>query len=95
MEDIKCQESEKLMVWLGLIDATIIGPYFFEGNVTAESYLHMLQTFMIPNIHNLVPASTQRKMWFMQNGAPPHFGTTVRKFLDTQFPAKWIGSIRG
>ena len=47
MEDIKCQESEKHMVRLGLIDTTIIGPYFFEVN--AVSYTHLT----LPTIYSV------------------------------------------
>ncbi|GBN34600.1 hypothetical protein AVEN_230528-1 [Araneus ventricosus] len=28
---------------------------------------------------------------FQQNGAPPHYGSIVREFLDTTFPQRWIG----
>ncbi|GBM37729.1 hypothetical protein AVEN_161337-1 [Araneus ventricosus] len=29
---------------------------------------------------------------FQQDGAPPHYGNTVREFLDTTFPkGEWIG----
>ena len=27
----------------------------------------------------------------MQNGAPPHFATVVREYLDETFPERWIG----
>ncbi|GBN62759.1 hypothetical protein AVEN_149503-1 [Araneus ventricosus] len=28
---------------------------------------------------------------FQQGGAPPHYGNTVREFLVTTFPQRWIG----
>jgi hypothetical protein len=30
-------------------------------------------------------------MWFMHDGAPPHFSIRVREFLDNMYPAWWIG----
>jgi hypothetical protein len=30
-------------------------------------------------------------IWFQQNGAPPHYGVNVRRFLDNQFERRWIG----
>ena len=28
---------------------------------------------------------------FQQDGAPPHWGSHVRRFLDATFPNRWIG----
>ena len=28
---------------------------------------------------------------FQQDGAPPHWGSRVRRFLDATFPNRWIG----
>ncbi|GBM09709.1 hypothetical protein AVEN_186414-1 [Araneus ventricosus] len=30
-------------------------------------------------------------MMFQQDGAPPHWGSLVRNFLDETFPDRWIG----
>ena len=30
-------------------------------------------------------------MCFLEDGAPPHFATSARKWLDEHFPWKWIG----
>ena len=30
-------------------------------------------------------------MYFMQDGAPPHYATPVRTFLDQTFPSRWLG----
>ena len=43
----------------------------------------------------IVPALKQRpdfnKLYFRQDGAPPHYATAVRNLLDETFPDKWIG----
>ncbi|KAJ8943679.1 hypothetical protein NQ318_015167 [Aromia moschata] len=30
-------------------------------------------------------------MYFMHDGAPPHFARIVREYLNEQFPGRWIG----
>ena len=32
-----------------------------------------------------------RRIIFQQDGAPPHYETEVRKWLNEKFPGKWIG----
>ena len=68
----------------------IIGPYFFDGNVTQESYLGMLQSYLEGFLNNL-PQPQRSSMFFQQDGAPPHFATIVRNYLHEQFPGRWIG----
>jgi len=33
-------------------------------------------------------------MWFMHDGAPPHFSRTAHQYLNDHFPGKWIGRNR-
>ena len=47
MEATKEQGCPKLMVWCGIWDSKIIGPFFFDVSVNGENYLHMLQYEMI------------------------------------------------
>lgn len=30
------------------------------------------------------------KVWYQQDGAPPHYGRAVRDYLDETFPNRWI-----
>jgi hypothetical protein len=52
-----------------------------------DNWLEMLGDEMVPE---LVLIGEQPK-WFMQDGAPPHYATTVRHWLDDMFPHRWIG----
>ena len=82
--------SEKVIVWAAMSHRGVIGPFFFDGNVTGESYLAMLQNFLWPQLANLPDVD---QLHFMQDGAPPHFGLSVRKLLDDTFGAnRLIGS---
>jgi hypothetical protein len=78
------------MVWCGIHNKKIIGPYFFESTVTAASYMRCLQTLLIPYLENL-PLSILRDIFFQQDGAPAHFATSVRTMLDQNLPNRWIG----
>jgi hypothetical protein len=67
----------------------IIGSFFIEPTVTANIYLDMLEQFAVPQ---LLPQ--QPNVIFQQDGAPPHWSSDVRDFLDRTFPKRWIGPTR-
>ncbi|GBN80779.1 hypothetical protein AVEN_256342-1 [Araneus ventricosus] len=64
-----------------------IGPFFFtEKSITANGYLDLLQLFIALQLEEFQPW-----IMFQQDGAPPHWGSLVRDFLDETFPDRWIG----
>lgn len=77
-------------VWAGIIDKHIIGPYFFSTTLNGNTYLNFLRN-ELNSLMDSVPLSTRRDMWFQQDGAPPHFATSVRTWLNNSFPRRWIG----
>ena len=81
------RSSPKVNVWCGAMFDQIIGPVFFESqSVTASNYLDILKSYVVPQLDSLQPT-----VIFQQDGAPPHWGLTVRKFLNDKFPDLWIG----
>lgn len=78
----------KVMVWAGIIDEEIIGPYFFDNTVNVNTYLEMLQSYLLPELErrNLNVADTI----FMQDGAPAHYALAVRQWCNNHF-RQWIG----
>ena len=80
--------APKVVVWCGLWAGGIVGPFFFEGTVTGENYLKMLKEWFIPRVQN---HENFNAMFFMQDGAPPHFSREVRAWLHDTFPGHWIG----
>jgi len=48
--------------------------------------MDMLQLRAVPHLEEFQP-------WiiFQQDGAPPHWGSHVRRFLEATFPNRWIG----
>ena len=80
--------SPRTTVWAAIWDGGIIGPIFFDTNVNGDNYLHMLQSDFWPTFSSL-PNNNQ--FFFMQDGAPPHWSTIVRDWLNEKLPNRWIG----
>lgn len=96
MQEYHTQRPQKTNVWAGIVRNTIIGPYFFDENLTGALYLDFLQNTLIPDLIQLfpdiqIPTNVDRRIWFQQDGAPPHYAVAVRNFLNTTFPQRWIG----
>ena len=54
-----------MIVWVGIIsDNTIIGLYFFNGNVNGQSYVNVINTDTVPHLHARYGQG--------RNGAVPH-----------------------
>lgn len=76
--------SVGVTVWCGLTSSGIIGPYFFDDFVNAQTYLTMLEEFVWPRI-------IRKRLYFQQDGAPAHYANIVRDWLDTKLAGRWIG----
>lgn len=75
--------SPGISVWGGIRSTGVLGPYFFDGTINSQLYLDMVRDYAVPQL------DTDNDIW-MQDGAPPHYGTIVRDFLDETFEM-WIG----
>lgn len=84
------QHELKLNVWCGIFRDNLIGPFELPVNFNGNSYLEFLQNTLFDELEQL-PLNQRRSMWFMQDGAPPHFPLAVRNYLNNQFPHRWIG----
>lgn len=81
-------QAEGVTVWAGLSSQGVIGPYFFDGTVTSQNYMEMLSDYFYPLFCDL---PNSESFFFMHDGAPAHYGSIVRDWLDENFPARWIG----
>lgn len=84
------QNRWSLNVWGGVVDHFLIGPYFFEGNVTGEVYLDFLQNHL-PQLLAHIPNEIRERMWFLHDGAPVHFTRPIINFLNETYNQQWIG----
>ena len=75
------QNKAGVMVWVGLIKDHIIGPFFFNGKVTGDLYLQLLQTRVLPSLQAIM-ADDVDFVIFQQDGASPHYSTKAREWLD-------------
>ena len=71
--DANDQSAERIMVWGGFFGNSVLGPYFFDGNVNGDSYRAMLDNFVWPAVQNNVNGETI----FMHDGAPSHLGANT------------------
>lgn len=84
------QHKFSINVWAGIIGDFLIGPFLLPNRLTGPLYRDFLEN-SLPELLEDVPLEIRRHMWFMHDGAPPHFSITARQFLNEQFPARWIG----
>lgn len=87
---IKKQGRETVNVWCGILNNKIIGPYFFEGNMNGEKYLHLLENFLIPALDN-IPLNVRRNIIFQHDGALYHNNVRVTGLLNQHF-VEFIGN---
>ena len=77
-----------ITVWAGICSDGLIGPFFFDGTVKAQSYLEILQQQFLPAAENLVNLS---EFHFQQDGALPRYGLIVKQWLNNKFSDRWLG----
>lgn len=77
-------------VWCGILGNSVIGPYFYDGNLTGQRYLAFLK-FRLPNLLQNVPLEIRNNMWFMQDGAPSHTYGPVVAYLNGAYQNNWMG----
>lgn len=84
------QNRWSIMVWCGIVNGHLIGPYFFQRNVDRNSYLELLRDHLPVLLEN-VELATRQRLWLQQDGASPHFAVIVRQFLNNHYNGRWIG----
>lgn len=88
--EIHFQHKFKINVWAGIMGDTLIGPVMLPNRLGGEEYLEFLQETLPPLLEH-VPLNLRATMWFMHDGAPPHFTLAVRQFLNRTYSGRWIG----
>lgn len=84
------QHEFRVNMWAGIINNFLIGPIVIPNNLNGNSYLIFLQE-TLPILLDDLPLNLLRDMWFMHDGAPPHFSLEVRRYLNMVYPNRWIG----
>ena len=81
--------SPRTTVWAAVWAGGVIGPFFHDETVTGVRYLQMLQEDVLPVLQQLDTFKEKRLFW-QQDGAPPHFFRPAREWLDRHFENRWI-----
>jgi hypothetical protein len=84
------QHTFSVNVWLGVLGDNFIGPFFLPNRLTGEAYLHFLRT-TLPTLLEDISLENRLDVWFMHDGAPPHFSNNVKDYLNNTYGRKWIG----
>lgn len=84
------QREFKINVWVGIIGNFMVGPFRLPDRLDGASYLRFLQE-ILPELLEDLPLNLRLNMFFMHDGAPPHFARAVREYLNEQFAGRWIG----
>lgn len=85
---LRTQYPQKVNVWAGILGDSIIGPFFIDGNLTAQKYLNLLRDEIIPAVRAL--GIDLGEIWYQQDGCPAHNARVVQQFLETTFPDRLI-----
>ena len=87
----KSTRRQKLSVWAGLCgNGNVIGPLFYDENLTGEIYLEMLNELIIPSLELAYPGNKFQRLWFQQDGAPAHRRIIVKARLQEVFGQRII-----
>lgn len=84
------QDKFSINVWAGVIGDRLIGPYVLPQRINGQTYLAFLQN-VLPELLDDVPYGDRLEMWYMHDGAPPHYSISVRDYLNQMYPDRWIG----
>ncbi|XP_025419308.1 uncharacterized protein LOC112689688 [Sipha flava] len=76
-------------VWCGLVGGKLIGPFFYNGTLNGRRYLNFL-TNELPRLLDDISLDIRERMFFQHDGALAHNAITVRRYLNSIFPNRWI-----
>ena len=79
--------SPRTTAWAAIGKNNMYGPFFFDESVNSDRYLAMLRDQFWPALQQ----NDKEHLLFMHDGAPPHWGSEVRRWLNDHFPQRWMG----
>ena len=83
-------QFQPINIWAGIIGNCLVGSFVLPERLNGQLYLEFLKDAFVDLIEDL-PLETRRDMYFMHDGAPPHFSVSVREHLNNVYPNRWIG----
>lgn len=83
-------DRSKVTVWAAITgNNSLIGPYFFQGNVNGRTYLDLMNNFALPALAQAYNVNIQdrnaHRLWWFQDGATPHRTRNVKQRIQEIF----------
>lgn len=78
-------------VWVALLGNGVLAYEIYENNLNWEAYLNILERQIISYM-DTIPLYNRQKLYFQQDGAPPHNAANVVDCLNTNFGEQWLGN---
>ena len=69
------------------MDGELVRPHVMPKRLNSQDYLNFLRNVL--NV--LLPLAVRLNIWFLQDGAPPHYANVVCRWLNRYFPDRWKG----
>ncbi|KAJ8942199.1 hypothetical protein NQ318_021086 [Aromia moschata] len=63
----------------------------FRYNCDRPTVVYRPRILRMLDLFDDLPLNLRNQMYFMHDGAPPHFARVVREYLNEQFTGRWIG----
>ena len=92
VRQIDNQRRWSINVFGGVLGNNVLGPYFINGNLNANTYLNILEEVVTPWIEETIPLARYEQIWYQLDGAPAHSARIITNYLNNEFPGRWIGS---
>lgn len=90
LQRVHHQRQFSLNLWAGILGDHLLGPVRIPNRFNGENYLEFLNN-ELQILLEALPLNVVNGMWYMQDGAPPHYARTVRDWLNQAYPDQWIG----
>ena len=84
------QRRFSVNIWVGIMGERLVGPFILPDRLNGNLYLQFLRN-EIEDFRDNLPLNLYQNMWFMHDGAPPHFERHVVNYLNVEYNNQWIG----
>ncbi|GBM12672.1 hypothetical protein AVEN_46157-1 [Araneus ventricosus] len=88
--ELRHQLRWSINIWCGIFNDRLTGPVFYEGTLTGQRCLELLQDVIADFVENL-PLHQFRNVWFQHDGAAPHKISNVKQYLMEMSQKQVIG----
>ena len=86
-QEVRFQRRFSINVCGGIINDRLVGP----KRLNAAQYREFLNNVLEEQLDVEVPLGERVRMWYLHDGAPPHFAKPVTEWLNNHFLNHWVG----